>query len=143
MSRRDRGRAAKKGRLVIMTMMSYRRRKNGCVFKCELSIMEVCVYIALYIYIYTYGVHPLSEKCFHLMKDSPLGCFSENMEESSRRFNPSQRSIFPWLCRSTVDFLPPKFNSKRPWKNGGWKTSSLLGPGNFSEAMLNFQGVRN
>ena len=31
------------------------------------------IYIAIYVYIHTYGLHPLSEKCFHLMKDSPFG----------------------------------------------------------------------
>ena len=29
----------------------------------------------------------------------------------------------------------------RPLKNGGWNTTFLLGPGNFSGTMLNFRGV--
>ena len=35
---------------------------------------------------------------------------------------------------------PPKFNSS-PLKNHGWKTTFLLGFGNFSGAMLNFGRV--
>ena len=35
--------------------------------------------------------------------------------------------------------IPLKFNSKKLLKSGSWKTTFLLGPGDFSGAMLNFR----
>ena len=40
-----------------------------------------------------------------------------------------------------IHYIPPKFNSEFTLKNGGWKTTFLLGFGNFSGAMVNFGRV--
>ena len=50
------------------------------------------------------------------------------------------RPCFHIFCDLASCIRPRKFNSS-PLKNGGWKTTFLLGFGNFSGAMLNFGRV--